>query len=274
MPEMDINTAVQSLGEDKNNQKSLNKKSSFYTAVYLFGILVCVLYISKAQVFNVNDAAIKNYQCYQDENNDIKCTGHAEQTAESVYHEETDWRLILINAWNKVPENYKVKLKHLRNAQAVDERIYPDLQRMMDDCRAAGLSPLISSSYRTQEDQERLYNEKVDFYLNQGYSLDKAGDLAAQSVAAPGTSEHQMGLAVDIVDIYNQNLDMSQEQTPVNKWLRENSWKYGFILRYPPDKTDITGVIYEPWHFRYVGKEAAAEIYNKGISLEEYLSRG
>ena len=93
-------------------------------------------------------------------------------------------------------------------------------------------------------------------------------------VAVPGTSEHQLGLALDIVDADNQLLDESQENTAVQKWLMEHSWEYGFILRYPNDKSEITGIIYEPWHYRYVGKEDAEKIHSQGVCLEEYLQSG
>lgn len=92
-------------------------------------------------------------------------------------------------------------------------------------------------------------------------------------VAVPGTSEHQLGLAVDIVDVNYQLLDTNQENTAVQKWLLENSWRYGFILRYPTDQTDVTGIVYEPWHYRYVGKEYAQDIYKKGLCLEQYLEQ-
>ena len=105
----------------------------------------------------------------------------------------------------------------------------------------------------------------------QGYSEENARTEAGKVVAVPGTSEHQLGLAVDIVDIENQILDEDQEKTAVQKWLMKNSWRYGFILRYPNDKSNITGIIYEPWHYRYVGKEAAKEIYDLDVCLEEYL---
>ena len=141
----------------------------------------------------------------------------------------------------------------------------------MDDMRAEGLSPLICSSYRTNEKQQTLYSNQVNGYLAQGYSQAKAEEEAGKWVAVPGTSEHQTGLAADIVDMSYQILDEKQEDTPVQKWLMENSWKYGFILRYPSDKSDITGIHYEPWHYRYVGKETAKEIYEKGVCLEEYL---
>jgi len=142
----------------------------------------------------------------------------------------------------------------------------------MDDCRAAGLNPLICSSYRTIDKQKNLYKNKVGEYLAQGYSQESAEAAAGELVAVPGTSEHQLGLALDIVDVANQVLDERQENTEVQKWLMKNSWKYGFILRYPTDKSDITGISYEPWHYRYVGKEAAKEIYEAGICLEEYLN--
>lgn len=182
-----------------------------------------------------------------------------------------DWQLTLVNPWHTLPEGYEVTLKQLKNGQAVDERCYPDLQLMMDACRSDGANPVICSSYRTQEKQERLFNRKMNQYKNQGYSAESARVEAGKVVAVPGTSEHQLGLAVDIVDLSNQNLDESQEDTAVQKWLMQNSWKYGFILRYPSEKSELTGIIYEPWHYRYVGKAAAKEIYDQGICLEEYL---
>ena len=143
-----------------------------------------------------------------------------------------------------------MELKELSNGHAVDERCYPDLQDMLDACREAGLSPLICSSYRSYEKQKSLYQNKIDRLRTQGYSAKEAQEEAGKAVAAPGTSEHQLGLAVDIVDVSNQNLDNSQEQTAVQKWLMKHSWEYGFILRYPNDKSEITGIIYEPWHYR------------------------
>lgn len=183
------------------------------------------------------------------------------------------WNLILVNPWNSVPEDLEITLTSLKSGHAVDERCYADLQEMMDDCRAAGLSPLICSSYRTQEKQEQLFNAEVNALLAQGLSEEEAKETAGTAIAVPGTSEHQLGLAVDIVDINNQKLDSSQEETPVQQWLMENSWNYGFILRYPSDKSEVTGIMYEPWHYRYVGKEAAEFIYENNICLEEYLEQ-
>ena len=185
--------------------------------------------------------------------------------------DKNSWELILTNPNNFLPQGFKVELMQLSNGHQVDKRIYEDLQNMMDDARNQGLSPTICSSYRTEDFQRQLFNQEVDTYLNQGLSKEEAKKKAAQWVAVPGTSEHQTGLAIDITSTNYQVLDKQQENTPEQKWLMENSYKYGFILRYPEGKTEITGIQYEPWHYRYVGKEAAKEIKEKGITLEEYL---
>lgn len=182
-----------------------------------------------------------------------------------------DELLTLVNYENTIPENWKVDLIHLNNGQSVDRRIYKDLTDMLQAAKKEGLNPLICSSYRTYKKQEYLYQNKVSKYLKAGLSKDQALDQAAFWVARPGTSEHQLGLAVDIVSLKNQRLDHQQEKTPEQHWLIQNSWKYGFILRYPTTKKDITKVGYEPWHYRYVGKVHAKRINELGICLEEYL---
>ncbi len=179
--------------------------------------------------------------------------------------------LTLVNPWNKLPEDWQVDPVDLSNGLQVDRRCYAALQSMMDACREAGNEPLICSAYRSMETQQSLFDQKVAKLEAAGKSHDEAVQETAKEIAVPGTSEHQLGLTVDIVDMGNQNLTEEQEQTPTQKWLMANSWRYGFIHRYPTGKSEITGIIYEPWHYRYVGKEAAQEIFNKGITLEEYL---
>lgn len=182
------------------------------------------------------------------------------------------WNLILVNFENLLPDDFTVpQLIQLRSNQHVDSRAYPELQQMMDDARAEGLEPLICSSYREQDTQVRLFEAEVQNWLDKGYSREDAEAQAAVWVARPGTSEHQTGLAVDIVDISYQLLDEGQEKTPVQQWLMAHCAEYGFILRFPTDKSDITGIGYEPWHYRYVGVEAAKEITERGLCLEEYL---
>ena len=184
-----------------------------------------------------------------------------------------DWKLLLVNDQNPLPDDYSIQTVELRNGFQVDERCYPDLQDMMDACREAGLAPVICSAYRTQEYQEKLYQSQIEKQLALGCSRERAETEAGKQVAVPGTSEHQLGLAVDIVDMSYQLLDSSQEDTAVQRWLMEHSWEYGFILRYPDGKSEITGIIYEPWHYRYVGRENAEQIYRMGVCLEEYLER-
>lgn len=186
---------------------------------------------------------------------------------------DKDWNLVLVNYKYPIKSGYVPDLRMVdgRSVFTFDTRAADALEKMLSDCRAEGLSPLICSAYRTEEMQEKLFNNKVSVYLSSGYSYDDAVALAKTSVAYPGTSEHQLGLAVDIVSLDYQILDKGQLKTEEQQWLMKNCWKYGFILRYPDNKSDITGVIFEPWHYRYVGLEAAKEIMEKGITLEEYL---
>lgn len=177
------------------------------------------------------------------------------------------WPLMLVNRWNPIPENYAPELTELWNGELVDSRIYPDLQEMFDDARDTGMEPYVNSGYRTNQLQQSLMDQEIADYISQGYSEEKAKEIAEQWVAPPGTSEHQIGLAVDI----SMEDTSDPNASDVWQWLRENSYKYGFILRYPEDKTDITGIGYEPWHYRYVGKAIAEDIYRQGICLEEYL---
>ena len=174
--------------------------------------------------------------------------------------------LIVVNRWNEIPEEYVVDLIELSNGQKVDSRIYPALQEMFDAARAEGIYPIVGEGYRTAEEQQKILDDKIQAYINEGYSRARAEKTAKEWVALPGTSEHQLGIAVDI------NADKSKcSNDKVYEWLAENAYKYGFILRYPAGKQEITGTSYEPWHYRYVGVEAAREIYEQGICLEEYF---
>lgn len=186
---------------------------------------------------------------------------------------QTPWNLILVNGDKPLPEEFQVpELTQLRNGRSIDYRAYPALQTMLDDARAAGLQPIICSAYRAWDTQEQLFEQEVQNWLDRGYIQEEAEAQAALWVALPGTSEHQTGLAVDIVDLSYQVLDKKQEDTPVQHWLMAHCWEYGFIPRYPNGKSDLTGISYEPWHYRYVGLEASQEMRSRGLCLEEYLS--
>ena len=177
-----------------------------------------------------------------------------------------NWELILVNEKNRVPNNYEFELTRLSNGEQVDSRIYPDLQKMFDDARASGLRLFVRDGYRSREEQQEILDEKREAYVSEGYSKATAKKKALKWVAGPGTSEHEIGIAVDI------NADaQSSSGEELYLWLEDNSYRYGFVKRYPSDKTQITGVNNEPWHYRYVGKEAAKTMYEKGWCLEEYL---
>ena len=158
-----------------------------------------------------------------------------------------NWNLILVNKWNKIPDNYNVELVEVPGGEKVDKRIYEPLMQMLNDAKESNWDeiPVVVAGYRTNEKQTELYEEKIKEYKKKGYSEKEAITEAEKWVSVPGYSEHQIGLAVDIngatYDLYF--------------WLQENSYKYGFIFRYPGNKTDITGISEEVWHYRYVGKE-------------------
>lgn len=179
------------------------------------------------------------------------------------------WMLLLVNRSNAIPDGYApTELTELSNGQSVDKRIYPSLQSMFDDARAQGVYPVVSSGYRTAKQQQSEMDDKIQEYIDDGKSEDEARALAATYVAHVGYSEHEAGLAIDIVAKANKSDDDT-----VWAWMKEHCAEYGFILRYPEGKEGVTGMSYEPWHFRYVGVEAAQKIMGAGITLEEYLGQ-
>ena len=197
--------------------------------------------------------------------------GRMEIDGQTCYFAFNGQLIVLVNPWHIMPEDYDVTLADAGNKHKVADYALADLEEMMQACRDAGYRPAICSSYRTMEYQTGLYERKVNFYLDQDYELEEARKLAGTVVAYPGTSEHQLGLALDLVDNSNWSLDESQAKTPTQQWLMENSWRYGWILRYPDGSSESTGIIYEPWHYRYVGKDVAADIHASGLCLEDYL---
>ena len=183
-----------------------------------------------------------------------------------------DELLTLVNYKNKIPDDWKVDLVSLNDQQSIDQRAYQELKNMLNDAKNEGLNIIVCSSYRTYDKQKELFVNKVKEYLKEGYGYNEAQEAASMWVAKPNTSEHQLGLAVDLVSKKNQRLDDSQERTAEQQWLIKNCWRYGFILRYPSNKSDLTKVGYEPWHYRFVGKEHAKKITEQGVCLEEYLN--
>lgn len=185
--------------------------------------------------------------------------------------QELPWYLTLVNKDHPMEEDYDLELTELEEGYSVDSRIADAAKQMLADAKAAGMKVVICSAYRSVTRQEQVFNDSVKERLNQGMNYWDAFEDTRLSVAEPGTSEHAMGLALDLVSNQYTELDERQETTKEAQWLTANCHKYGFILRYPPSKTDVTGIIYEPWHYRYVGVEDATKIMELDITLEEYL---
>lgn len=182
-----------------------------------------------------------------------------------------DWQLVLVNKQHPVPKDYSFTLGTITGNMKCDVRIIDDLMEMLQAASKDGISLMICSPYRDYNRQTVLFNRKIDYYMNKGYSYMEAYKIASMSVTVPGASEHQIGLALDIVSDTYTTLDTGFGETSAGMWLRENGSQYGFILRYPLGKEYITGIQYEPWHFRYVGKKAAQAIMSQDITLEEFL---
>ena len=181
--------------------------------------------------------------------------------------------LTLVNPWNPVSETgYAPRLVSVENDFQADRSCASQLKQMLRDCRAAGHRPLLLSAYRTVDDQLVLYDEAVQESVESGMSPAEAEEFVSLRIARPGRSEHELGLAFDLVDEDYPYEDAAQASTPTSRWLSENAWRYGFILRYPAGSEDVTGYSWHPWHYRYVGVDAAENLHILGISLEEYLS--
>ena len=182
-----------------------------------------------------------------------------------------DWQLVLVNKQHPVPEDYSFTLGTITGSMKCDVRIIDELMAMLEAAKADGIDLVICSPYRDYNRQTVLFERKIDYYMERGYSYLEAYKIASITVTVPGASEHQIGLALDIVSDTYTSLDTGFGKTDAGIWLREHGYEYGFILRYPLGKEYITGIQYEPWHYRYVGKKSATAIMKQGITLEEFL---
>lgn len=182
-----------------------------------------------------------------------------------------DWSLVLVNAITPIDEDYEMTLANITPDYLVDERIMAPLQAMMQAAEQDGVSIFPCSAYRSVERSAYLFERQVQQYLDRGYSKEEAEIIAAHWVAPPGTSEHHTGLTLDFLSNESTTMNETFARTEAAQWLLENAESYGFILRYPKGKEQITGIVFEPWHYRYVGVRAAAEIMQNGLTLEEYL---
>ena len=189
----------------------------------------------------------------------------------------SNWQLRLVNAANPLPDDFEPETSNIAGYEhrPFDMRAADWLEKMLHDAEQDGCKLYLVSGYRSIGRQRALFQIKTEELMQQGLAAQQAEQEAARWVARPGTSEHNLGLAADIVsaDWYTTHNDLTEdfEQTPAFAWLKANCAEYGFILRYPKEKEAVTGISYEPWHYRYVGQEAAKQIMLTGITLEEYL---
>ncbi len=204
---------------------------------------------------------------YQAPSTDVAMAG------EEYVFDSSDWRLMLINKQHPIPEEYDFTLGTFTAGMRCDERIIEDLLLMMQAAKDDGVNLEVCSPYRGDNRQEYLFNRKIKNYMGQGMSYMEAYKRASQIVTVPGASEHQVGLALDIWSDTYKSLDKGFEDTAGGQWLAQHSYEYGFILRYPEGKEYITSIEYEPWHFRYVGREAAMIMKQEDICLEEFWDK-
>lgn len=252
---------------------------------FVAGLLVCFLLnmvINRIRIGGIDKKYEKQITELTKENEQLSSqlkSGSSEKkedleaSANELSSEEETWSLVLINEEHPLDTNYKPELAQIREGAFVDARIEADTTQMLEDAESEGLNMYIVSAYRDYETQREVFNTTMVDWISQGSSPLEAYEETKKSVAVPGTSEHASGLALDITSAQYGELDDKQADTEEAKWLAANCWKYGFILRYPPEKSGVTGIIFEPWHYRYIGKEVAKEIMENDLTLEEYLAQ-
>ena len=192
---------------------------------------------------------------------------------EEITFDSSDWRLVLINKQHPIPEDYDFTLATITSGMRCDERVIEDLLLITKAAQKDGLHLAIRSPYRTSDRQESNFNDRIKHYMRQGLSYIEAYKITSQVITIPGCSEHEVGLALDITSDTYLPLLQGFAETEEGKWLEEHSCEYGFILRYPSGKEYITGIEYEPWHFRYVGREAALIMKEENLCLEEFWDK-
>ena len=220
--------------------------------------------ISVTEILDSNEAQITSSETVEETNQDRDG---------EISFDSDDWKLVLVNKQHPIPEDYEFELGTISGSMKCDERVISPLVEMLRAAKDDGVNLIVCSPYRDIDRQTMLFGNKVDRYMDGGMSYMDAYNLASQAVTVPGSSEHQIGLAVDIITDGYSTLDEGFGETAAGKWLAENSAQYGFILRYPAGKEEITSIEYEPWHFRYVGTDAASVITDNGICLEEFWTQ-
>ena len=267
-------------GKEKLNR--LANKHVLQLSIILFLLIIIAVVVIVARKVIINNGQATNFETEEISNNDD--SEQSQNTTNSTNETGTenssntvtasnnlslldDWQIRLVNRDNPLPDDFTVELENLDASRKFDKRAIEPLKQMICDMRDRGIKNIwAQSTYRSIEYQKGLYEKSINKYLKQGKSQEEAQKLTDEYINRPGTSEHHLGLAVDF-----NNVDEGFENTKAYKWLLENASDYGFVLRYPKEKEDITGIEYEPWHWRYVGPEHAKKMKEQNLCLEEYV---
>ena len=256
----------------KEKKKSKNRnKNNLKTLIILFAGIVIIFSIIMFIILklisrNVNEEKIETEKIAQIHEESKKEDNVIEVVLEPK-NKIDDWRLILVNSRNPLPEDSKEPELVYVEGKQFDKRAAGELQEMMKAMKKDGITNIwIQSTYRSIEYQKQLYDNKINEYLSNGATKEQAEALTIEYINRPGESEHNLGLAVDF-----NNVDDDFENTKAYNWLSVNAKDYGFVMRYPEEKAEITGIAYEPWHWRYVGKEHSYKMEELDMCLEEYI---
>lgn len=246
----------------QNKERKINKKK---VVVMIIIFLLILILIAKGTGRNKTVKTSTDDKVVQ---TNIASENPVEEEPEvKIPKEITDWRLTLANFENVLPEDFEVEVANIDDTRQFDARAIKYLKQMMSDMGKAGIANVwIQSAYRSVERQKELYDNSVQKYLKQGKTQEEAEKLTDEYINKPGSSDHNLGLAVDFNYVDNKFEDLK-----AFKWLQENAENYGFILRYPKDKEEITKISYESWHWRYVGEEHAKKMNELNMCLEEYV---
>lgn len=250
-------------GRKVTRKRKLNKKKVIVTAA----IFIWIIY-SIVNLFTKDEIV----ETSTDENISLANTTTTNQVQEDnppvkVKKEITDWRLRLANYENILPEDFEVEVATIDDDKQFDARAITYLKKMINAMWSDGIKNVwVQSAYRSVERQQELYNNSIQKYIKQGKTQEEAVRLTDEYINKPGASDHNLGLAVDF-----NNVDNNFEDLDAFKWLKENAEDYGFILRYPKDKEEITKIAYESWHWRFVGEEHAKKMNEMNMCLEEYI---
>lgn len=259
----------------KHSESCANKKIFIYRIVVAIILIISIILVyilnnlgnSKEVGAMANNILNEIIDVNAIENSTANNTIETHVTSEESLKKLNDWRLVLVNNDNKMAEDYVPPLENIDSARQFDARAINELTQMILDMKAVGIKNIwAQSTYRSPEKQKKLIEESIQEYLDDGKTEEEARTLTLRGIEEPYSSEHNLGLAVDF-----NNVDYAFEETKAFSWLVKNAENYGFILRYPADKEDITKIKYEPWHWRYVGTEYAKEINRLGLCLEEYI---